>query len=61
MGSLNLFRLPPAGSRQNKFLLIERFGVLDESGALHGQEVHQPEGLHRRRPVASRTDPAGSR
>ena len=30
-GSLNLFRFHPAGSRQNKFLLIERFGVLDES------------------------------
>jgi phage repressor protein C with HTH and peptisase S24 domain len=30
-GSLNLFRLHPAGSRQNKILLIERFGVLDDS------------------------------
>jgi phage repressor protein C with HTH and peptisase S24 domain len=30
-GSLNLFRFHPAGSRQNKFLLIERFGVLDET------------------------------
>jgi SOS-response transcriptional repressor LexA len=30
-GSLNLFRLHPAGSRQGKILLIERFGVLDES------------------------------
>jgi SOS-response transcriptional repressor LexA len=29
-GSLNLFRLHPAGSRQGKILLIERFGVLDE-------------------------------
>ena len=28
-GSLNLFRLHPAGSRQGKILLIERFGVLD--------------------------------
>ena len=28
-GSLNLFRLHPVGSRQNKILLIERFGVLD--------------------------------
>ena len=26
-GSLNLFRLHPAGSRQNKILLIQRFGV----------------------------------
>jgi SOS-response transcriptional repressor LexA len=30
-GSLNLFRLHPAGSRQNKILLIQRFGVLDET------------------------------
>lgn len=30
-GSLNLFRLHPVGSRQNKILLIERFGVLDET------------------------------
>ena len=30
-GSLNLFRLNPVGSRQNKILLIERFGVLDET------------------------------
>jgi SOS-response transcriptional repressor LexA len=30
-GSLNLFRLNPAGSRQNKILLIQRFGVLDET------------------------------
>jgi SOS-response transcriptional repressor LexA len=30
-GSLNLFRLHPAGSRQNKILLIERFGMLDDS------------------------------
>jgi SOS-response transcriptional repressor LexA len=30
-GSLNLFRLNPQGSRQNKILLIERFGVLDET------------------------------
>ena len=30
-GSLNLFRLHPAGSRQGKILLIERFGVLDET------------------------------
>jgi len=30
-GSLNLFRLNPAGSRQNRILLIERFGVLDET------------------------------
>jgi SOS-response transcriptional repressor LexA len=30
-GSLNLFRLHPAGSRQGKILLIERFGVLDAS------------------------------
>lgn len=30
-GSLNLFRLHPAGSRQNKILLIERFGVLDQT------------------------------
>jgi hypothetical protein len=28
-GGLNLFRLHPAGSRQGKILLIERFGVLD--------------------------------
>ena len=32
-GSLNLFRLHPAGSRQGKILLIERFGVLDETRA----------------------------
>jgi SOS-response transcriptional repressor LexA len=30
-GSLNLFRFHPVGSRQNKILLIERFGVLDET------------------------------
>jgi SOS-response transcriptional repressor LexA len=30
-GSLNLFRLHPAGSRQNRILLIERFGVLEDS------------------------------
>jgi SOS-response transcriptional repressor LexA len=30
-GSLNLFRFNPQGSRQGKVLLIERFGVLDES------------------------------
>jgi hypothetical protein len=30
-GSLNLFRLHPAGSRQGKILLIQRFGVLDEA------------------------------
>ncbi len=30
-GSLNLFRLHPAGSRQGKILLIERLGVLDET------------------------------
>src|SRR5450432_25656 len=30
-GSLNLFRFNPVGSRQNKILLIERFGVLDET------------------------------
>jgi phage repressor protein C with HTH and peptisase S24 domain len=30
-GSLNLFRFHPAGSRQNKILLIQRFGALDET------------------------------
>jgi phage repressor protein C with HTH and peptisase S24 domain len=30
-GSLNLFRFHPAGSRQNKILLIQRFGVLDDT------------------------------
>jgi SOS-response transcriptional repressor LexA len=30
-GSLNLFRLHPVGSRQNKLLLIQRFGTLDET------------------------------
>jgi hypothetical protein len=30
-GSLNLFRLNPAGSRQGKILLIERFGITGES------------------------------
>ena len=30
-GSLNLFRLHPVGSRQNKIVLIQRFGVLDET------------------------------
>jgi phage repressor protein C with HTH and peptisase S24 domain len=30
-GSLNLFRFHPAGSRQNKILLVQRFGVLDET------------------------------
>jgi hypothetical protein len=30
-GSLNLFRLHPAGSRQNRILLIQRFGAQDET------------------------------
>ena len=30
-GSLNLFRLHPGGSRHGKILLIERFGMLDET------------------------------
>ena len=30
-GSLNLFRFHPVGSRQNKILLIQRFGVVDET------------------------------
>jgi SOS-response transcriptional repressor LexA len=30
-GSLNLFRMKPAGSRQGKILLVERFGITDES------------------------------
>jgi SOS-response transcriptional repressor LexA len=30
-GSLNRFRFHPVGSRRGKFLLIERFGVLDET------------------------------
>jgi SOS-response transcriptional repressor LexA len=30
-GSLNLFRFHPAGSRQGKILLIEKFGVVDET------------------------------
>jgi phage repressor protein C with HTH and peptisase S24 domain len=30
-GSLNLFRRNPVGSRQNKILLIQRFGVVDET------------------------------
>jgi SOS-response transcriptional repressor LexA len=30
-GSLNLFRLHPAGSRQGKILLIQRFGITDDS------------------------------
>jgi SOS-response transcriptional repressor LexA len=30
-GSLNLFRFHPAGSRQNKILLIQRRGTLDET------------------------------
>ena len=30
-GSLNLFKLHPAGSRQGKILLIERFGVVDQT------------------------------
>lgn len=30
-GSLNLFRLRPAGSRQGKILLIERFGIADQT------------------------------
>jgi hypothetical protein len=32
-GSLNLFRFNPVGSRQNKILLIQRFGVTDEAPA----------------------------
>jgi hypothetical protein len=30
-GSLNLFKLHPVGSRQGKILLIELFGVLDQT------------------------------
>jgi SOS-response transcriptional repressor LexA len=30
-GSLNLFRLHPVGSRQNRILLIQRLGILDET------------------------------
>ena len=30
-GSLNLFKLKPAGSRQGRILLIERFGITDET------------------------------
>jgi phage repressor protein C with HTH and peptisase S24 domain len=30
-GSLNLFRLHPVGSRQNKILLIQRYGATDDS------------------------------
>jgi SOS-response transcriptional repressor LexA len=30
-GSLNLFRFHPVGSRQGKIVLIQRFGVLDET------------------------------
>jgi SOS-response transcriptional repressor LexA len=30
-GSLNVFRFHPAGSRQGKILLIQRFGALDET------------------------------
>ena len=30
-GSLNLFRLHPVGSRQNKILLIQRFGSVDDT------------------------------
>lgn len=30
-GSLNLFRFHPVGSRQNKILLIQRFGAADET------------------------------
>ncbi len=30
-GSLNLFRFRPVGSRQGKILLVQRFGVLDET------------------------------
>jgi phage repressor protein C with HTH and peptisase S24 domain len=30
-GSVNLFRLHPAGSRQGKILLVERFGSFDET------------------------------
>jgi SOS-response transcriptional repressor LexA len=30
-GSLNLFRFNPAGSRQGKIVLVERFGVSDET------------------------------
>jgi len=29
-GSLNLFRLQPAGSRQGKIVLVERFGITDQ-------------------------------
>ena len=43
-GSLNLFRLHPAGSRQGKILLIERFGVVGPNRALHHQALHQPQG-----------------
>ena len=47
-GSLNLFRFHPVGSRQNKILLIQRFGVTDETRPLHRQKVHQHESPDRR-------------
>ena len=48
-GSLNLFKLKPAGSRQGRILLVERFGITDETArytvkryssqkAQHGEE-----------------------
>ena len=60
-GSLNLFRLHPAGSRQDKILLIQRFGVLDETRALHRQALHQPQSRHRRRRSGSTNASAWSR
>ena len=47
-GSLNLFRFHPAGSRQGKILLIQRFGVLDDTARYTvkrytSQKVHSGE------------------
>jgi SOS-response transcriptional repressor LexA len=51
-GSLNLFRLRPVGSRQGKIVLVERFGVLQETARYTvkrytSSKVQDPDGTWR--------------
>ena len=59
-GSLNLFRLHPAGSRQGKILLIERFGVLDETARYTIKRYTSRKVVTGEERVAARADPAGA-
>ena len=59
-GSLNVFRLHPAGSRQNKILLIQRKGVLDETAGCTVKKYTSVKSQDRRRRVAARAHPPGT-